>query len=274
MKKVYQMEIKRAFQGLSYRITLLIGCGISLCHVIRCGIPHYRYLRSLGGVYKGLLHPVSASELWMGGNTYNIEGFVFYAILPLLAVFPYGQSYYEDVKGGFIRQIYSREQRSSYLKAKYLAVFLSGGTAVIIPLLVNWLGTLLFVPNLLAESALQSNNITYESLWKHLFFTKPGIYLGIFLALTFVFAGIYATMALSVSFFSEWKIFVYTFPFFVQMGIYTITMLIGKLEFSNVYFLVPGFGITSVGVLAGHLIIGFCLTALLFYILGKKEDIL
>ncbi|MFR7668865.1 MAG: hypothetical protein ACLU00_10370 [Mediterraneibacter faecis] len=74
----------------------------------------------------------------MAGSPSNLEGFIFFLILPILASLPFGTSYFEDCKEGVIKNIYMRTKREDYLKAKYAAAFLSGELQFLVPLIFKF----------------------------------------------------------------------------------------------------------------------------------------
>lgn len=126
MKQIFKTEMKRAMSGKGMVLSMLIGTVLGIAHVIREIIPAYR--ANLTNFYNEfpILSPHSAVETWMAGSPSNLEGFIFFLILPILASLPFGTSYFEDCKEGVIKNIYMRTKREDYLKAKYAAAFLSG----------------------------------------------------------------------------------------------------------------------------------------------------
>ena len=148
MKQIFKTEMKRAMRGNGMALSILIGILIGTAHVIQEIIPAYR--ANLTNFYNEfpILSPHSAVETWMAGSPSNLEGFIFFLILPILASLPFGTSYFEDCKEGVIKNIYMRTKREDYLKAKYAAAFLSGGIAVLVPLIFNLMCSLVLLPNL------------------------------------------------------------------------------------------------------------------------------
>lgn len=69
-----------------------------------------------------------------------------------------------------------RTKREDYLKAKYAAAFLSGGIAVLVPLIFNLMCSLVLLPNLTPLSTMGDNILTPLMLFYKIFFTHPMIY--------------------------------------------------------------------------------------------------
>ena len=228
MKQIFKTEMKRAMSGKGMVLSMLIGTVLGIAHVIREIIPAYR--ANLTNFYNEfpILSPHSAAETWMAGSPSNLEGFIFFLILPILASLPFGTSYFEDCKEGVIKNIYMRTKREDYLKAK-----------VLVPLIFNLMCSLVLLPNLAPLSTMGDNILTPLMLFYKIFFTHPMIYTTFFLVLQFLMAGIWACVCLSVSFLSDYKIVVLIFPFFVQLILHVICTITNHIDYSSVYWVQP-----------------------------------
>lgn len=150
-----RIELKRAFHSRGMLLSLTIGCLLSLAHVIQYQIlPDYlnRGIISLEMNEFSKTRTVAPSAIagsWLAGNPATWTGFVFFLLLPILAMLPFGVSYFSDRESGYLKNLYTRMSRKQYLRNKFLAAFLSGGTAVAVPLVLNLLCSMIFLPNLL-----------------------------------------------------------------------------------------------------------------------------
>ncbi|MFR3037766.1 MAG: hypothetical protein ACLTLY_02965 [Agathobacter rectalis] len=52
----------------------------------------------------------------------------------------------EKKDSGYMRQMLVRAGEKSYLTAKFLATFIAGGLAMVVPLIINFMLTALFIP--------------------------------------------------------------------------------------------------------------------------------
>lgn len=123
MKTIYTNEIKRAFNTIGMKLALLIGCGLSIWHVVSVIIPQSSqigYELSVEAI-DPLYVPTGLFNNWMGNELYPIQCYIFYLILPLLAVLPFGSSFFEDRKNGYIINVCTRVDKKTYYKAKYMA---------------------------------------------------------------------------------------------------------------------------------------------------------
>ena len=166
-----------------------------------------------------------------------------------------------------------RTKREDYLKAKYAAAFLSGGIAVLVPLIFNLMCSLVLLPNLAPLSTMGDNILTPLMLFYKIFFTHPMIYTTFFLVLQFLMAGIWACVCLSVSFLSDYKIVVLIFPFFVQLILHVICTITNHIDYSSVYWVQPGHGIIAWWIPVVYLVIGISVTFFVFMKKGVREDV-
>lgn len=273
MKQIFKAELGRAMHGRGMFLSLLIGSVLAGAHTIQYIVPAYQ--ANLTRFYEDfpILSPNSSVESWMAGNSLNLEGFIFFLILPILACLPFGTSYYNDCNSGFIKNIYMRTARKEYLVAKYLSAFLAGGVAVVVPLVLNLACSLILLPNLLPISSMGQNGICPLMLFYRIFFSYPIVYTAIFILLDFLMAGIWACIGLVASFLSDYKIIILICPFFVQLIIHVVCTITNKSEYSSVYWEQSGFGIVEWWIPIIYIAIGLVFTFYIFTKKGEKEDV-
>lgn len=276
MKRIFKMEIRRAFTSIGTWISFGIGMLISIIHVIHWILPRAESFRE-GILYfkSDMQYPDSLYWEWICGNTYNPEGFLYFLILPLLAVLPYSISFFNDKENGYIRQVYMRAERRTYLMAKSAAVFLTGGFVVTVPLLINFMICAMFLPALTMQG-LYGKMIYAAVLWYRIFEQYPLAYVMIFLGLDFVFAGLVACLPLFFSFYSEKRYVILLMPFVLQIFIYAVCMMSGvanAVTYSPVYLFFTGAGCRSALSLAGYIGVYGFLGVILFWKIGNREDI-
>lgn len=88
----------------------------------------------------------SLFSLWMSISSATTSGSLFHIVWPALAAMAYGWSYNEERRSGLYNQIVVRTSPIAYYNAKYIGVFVSGGLAVSVPLLINLLINALILP--------------------------------------------------------------------------------------------------------------------------------
>lgn len=273
MKDILKIELKRALKSRGMFLAVLAGCIISAAQVIRYQIPAHLRNEIIDFGQRQIISPACVSETWMSGNNANLEGFIFFLLVPILAALPFGTSYFTDVDSGFLKNIYIRCSRKTFLRAKYISAFISGGIAVMIPLLLNLLCCMVLVPNLLPSTIYPQNGICAGYLFSNIYFSHPLIYILIFLLFDFVIGGIFSCIAMAVSFLSDYKIVIAVIPFFVQLIIHVGCSLLGKWEYSIVYMGQAGSGINNLWVFLIYMAAGLLATWIIFIHRGEREDV-
>lgn len=272
MRGILKEETGRALKGKGMLLALAIGCTIAAVHVIQYQIPAYQANQTMTFDRK-LVYPNVVSSTWLAGNTFNLESFLYFLVLPLIAALPFGTTYFTDQKEGYLKSIYMRVSRKQYLRAKYTAAFLSGGVAVVIPLVLNLMCCMVLVPNLPSPSIMPQNGICARNVFYEIYYSKPTAYILIFLCLDFLLGGIYACIALAGSFLADYKIIVAAAPFFVQLTVHVICSMSDKIQWSSVYFAQSGYGLRSLVIPFVYIVAGISVTAGLFLYKGEREDV-
>ena len=274
MKEIYTNEIKRAFNTIGMKLALLVGCALSIWHVITVIMPiseGQNYELSANAI-DDLYVPISLFSTWMGNELFPIQSYIFYLILPLLAVLPFGSSFFEDIKSGYIINVCTRVEKKIYFKAKYLAVFLSGGVAVVAPLLLNLVLSSMFMPAFIPDNG-TVGTISPTTMAYEVFFTHPLVYVLMFIVIDFIFAGVMATLALSYTYFTEHRFGVMIVPFVFYFFIYSLTNLIDKTDYSLFFMLNGGANNNYLPVYILYFLLFFALSYVIFMWKGKKQDV-
>ena len=273
MKDILKIELKRAFKSKGMLLAVLIGCILALAQVIEDQIPAYFRNETMDFASIPIVPPSDVSGIWMAGNSTNLEVFIFFLLVPVFAMLPFGTSYFTDADSGFLKNIYARCGRKEFLHAKYLSAFISGGTAVVIPLLLNVLCCMALLPNLRPSTIYRLSLITPAHLFSSIFFKYPLLYILIFLLIDFVIGGIFACLTLAVSFLSDYKIVIAVIPFFIQLIIHVGCSLLGVWDYSIVYMGRAGCGIINPWVFLIYLAVGLLASWFIFTRKGEREDV-
>lgn len=184
---------------------------------------------------------------WIGGEAISIGSASLFFIFPLLIAIPYGWSYCAEQRNGYIRIMVLRSGRLQYYVSKYIAVFLSGGLAMVIPLAFNFLLTAMFVPAILPDPSYVTGGLLVgTSLMSFFFYSSPFLYIFLYLLLDFAFCGLIACISYALATFIKSRVAVVLLPFFILLAFKYIsesliyTSHTGKYkELSPMYFLRP-----------------------------------
>lgn len=196
MKKMKKIEMERAFRSWGLWLAIVIGLAICMEYIIRQMIPAAMSPLKWYRPDNATIMPISAYNTWIGG--YNgFENALLIRLFPILASIPYGVSYLSDKKSGIVKNIYMRTEKKNYLLAKYIAVFITGGIPVALPLLVNYLVALALLPSLYWQTGVFS--LGANSMWTKIFYVHPNIYNFLYIVLLYICGGITATLVLIIS---------------------------------------------------------------------------
>ncbi|MDD6071573.1 MAG: hypothetical protein PUC12_12305 [Clostridiales bacterium] len=263
MKKQIIVELRRVLCSKGMLSALIVGISIVLWH-------QWQYVWNPSVSLYNCYCPESVYYNWIGASCFPIQSYLFYMILPILASLPAGLSYFMDLHTGYYRQLYLRNRKKEYLTAKYISAFLSGGFAVVIPLIISIYMTAMRFPALRPEEIMDYGP-NRTSVGFFLFYEHPWLYILLFLAIDFVFAGGFATISLLSSFFTEQKFAILIMPFAFCYLLFSLDNIFGSNDFAPNYFLNPGFEKNNVYEYAIGAVMIF-VVGVAYFILGRKVE--
>lgn len=223
--RVVTIELRKAFVSKKF----LLGMALLLIFSILSAV--YMIEGRAGYNPRGILESMKDGEFtrnptlslitfynsWVGGDELSLAAALFYTLLPVGAALPFGWSYYVERKNGYLKNIYSRVSKKTYLTGKAIAVFLSGAAVVSISLVVNILLVLAKIP-LITPFVWYNlyNHVYFGSLWSDLYFSAPGLYVLLYALLDVFYGGIFALLSFAVGFYFR-NIFAVLFSPFLFM---------------------------------------------------------
>jgi len=170
---------------------------------------------------------------WIAINLSSVGSRVFYLIWPILAAMPYGWSYYQDRKTGIYDHLISRTGSFTYFTSKYAAVFLSGGTVIAMPVLLNLLINAMVCPYYLPKVISSLVMVFDGNFLSELFYTIPWIYALIWCTVDFVWGGVTACICFIVGTKPRLQVLVTITPFVIYALIdYLYTILLNIVRFN------------------------------------------
>lgn len=272
IRKGIKLELYRAFHNLGYIIALSAACAIALAHIIIKVLPESRSL----GINGNLDYPPSVFNTCLMLDLGGEFGYLFYFGVILLASLPSSVSYFQDLRGGYIKNICTRMEKKGYLIGKYTAVFVSAGSICVIPLLLNILLTCMFIPALLPQEGTRMFSLFKECMLAELFYTHPFGYLGIYLFIDFIVTGLFVCFALTVSKFMFSQYLVMFTPF-IAFSLLQTVLQFTYFNSAGPFFVMNPLQMTwqKPAIVITEMLLLFCLTFGIFYFSGgKKHDIL
>ena len=249
MCSVLKLELKKAFKNKFFWISVVLGCLITLLSFEHMVNMYYEGMSAISGnstdiIYDPHIGINTVFNCWIGGEPFSLGSSIYFFVFPLLIALPYGWSYSEERKCGYRRMMITKTGKKKYYCAKYVAVFLSGGVAMVLPLIFNFWMTLLVVPAILPDVTM---NMFYGvfggSFLAELYYTVPFLYVAIYLFIDFVYCGFLVCICMAVSGIVRQKWGVVLIPFLWLRFVHVITDYIysdpsvAYKELSPLYFL-------------------------------------
>ncbi len=224
MKKLLKLELKKSFYNKWFVISLSIGvacacitaCMTAVCYYGENGAAAYiEYCMNNNVIPQDGLEALTLYNSWLGAAL-NLGAVLFFYLVPLIAVLPRGWNISEEINLGYLKIVVPRIGRKKYFSAKLITAFISGGAAVAITLLFSLVVTAALVP---AITPHPYNNMYYwvshGDLFSSIAFTHPLVYALMYIAIDFIFAGLFACLSLVVALYSEKQIAALVIPYLV-----------------------------------------------------------
>lgn len=213
-----KMELEKGIKNKYFFTTCIIACVFTLFSAWY-KIDSYFFFKTQV-TYTNTGNPMtqgaSLFNHWIGGEFSSLGFTLFFTLFPILAVLPYGWSYFSENKAGYVKAVVTRSGKPKYFLAKYIGVFVTGGLVILLPQILNIIIVASFVPAITPTKLYPlSYAVVHGSTWSEVFYTHPLLYVGLYLILNFIFAGIFATMSLAFSFYIKNRIAVLLIPFFL-----------------------------------------------------------
>lgn len=281
MCSVLKLELKKAFKNKFFWISVVLGCLITLLSFEHMVNMYYEGMSAISGnstdiIYDPHIGINTVFNCWIGGEPFSLGSSIYFFVFPLLIALPYGWSYSEERKCGYRRMMITKTGKKKYYCAKYVAVFLSGGVAMVLPLIFNFWMTLLVVPAILPDVTM---NMFYGvfggSFLAELYYTVPFLYVAIYLFIDFVYCGFLVCICMAVSGIVRQKWGVVLIPFLLLLFVHVITDYIysdpsvAYKELSPLYFLR---GVEVRYSFSGSIILLFAIRLLVISLIGIIKE--
>jgi ABC-type transport system involved in multi-copper enzyme maturation permease subunit len=285
MSGVLKIELRKAFGNKLFLLTLAVGiviASISAYQNIQLyldAVAHNAYRKEvLPDILFNPMYPAfSPYTYWIGGDYQYPMTSLFYLLLPLMASLAFGWSFFMEKKSGYIKNVVTRTKKTHYFLAKYIAVFLSGGAVIAIPLVINFLTVACFIPAYQPDIYYNIYYSMHYHFLSELFYSSPLLYVIYVMALDFVFSGLIATASMALTFFVRNRFAVVLLPFLLLLGIQYIQdtlykifqVIISPIDFLKAY----SSGTISGWVVFPFMIILFLLTFGITCFKGVRDDV-
>ncbi len=287
MKSMLGVELRKAIKTKGFLFSAAIGIVMAILQTmwfynnVYC-VNDELYIDVLGMDYMddnyGNWFECGILEGWLGCETYSPYNQMFYIVFPLLATIPYGISLYNEWSSGYAGQMIVRSGRKIYLCGKLIAVFVSGGLAVVVPLLVSLLLAACYLPAIGVDPVSMQAVVTNRDMWANLYYEYPVVYASCYIVFDFIYGGLFAVLAMVSSKWFDNRFGILVFPLLVHCALYYgISNLFPQIRVYNpsVYLNPAQLSGTNVflciGIITLVLLIG---QSLIYWFSNEKRDII
>lgn len=201
-------EIKKCAVNRYFLIVVSILIVFSFIDVVQVYNEYIVFQKSYQAELNPAVESFSIYNSWLGGKNSGIIPTILYFLLPIYVALPFSWTYVEEYKSGYIKcAMILVKSRSKYYWGKYISVFMSGMIMILIPIITNLFMLGLFLKPYVPDIMWGLYYAVPEGMpFSKLFYTYPNIYLCVYIFIQSVFAGAWATMSLSISFYVKNKI--------------------------------------------------------------------
>lgn len=229
MGTVLAMELRKAFGGRWFKVSLLLGMVFALLGAAETLTIYGQSAFLADGSSYTFPTSTSCFATWLGvgawgeGGAYNL---FFYGIL-FVAPLAYSWSSIAETESGYSGEIISRCSRSTYYFSKLCAAFLSAAAVVAAALLANLIAVACFFPAYQPNSYDNLYSCIYSSdALSHEFYSNPVLFVTLRTLFDSVLCGAWACVVLSLGWFIRNRVITFVIPYIALLGI----------EYFNHYF--------------------------------------
>ncbi len=193
---ILSAEMYKAFYNRWFAVALSAGIVLGIISAMGTIVLYLETEKQMvewWGLTNPLLSASSCFRFFMISDYTQPATDLFYALLPLIAVMPYGWSLCQEKKAGYLRNVFVRVSRVRYLSNKVVAACVSGGLAVILPLILNAILCACFIPAYTPDVSTVFNTGIYEFVMgSELYYKNPILFVFLYLSVSFLFSAFWA----------------------------------------------------------------------------------
>lgn len=235
-----KFEFKRLFKSKKNYIAIIVGLIVSFLQIISSvhnNIVYEHYVSNHYEDMKNFYYPTSVFNTYLGMDS-GFYTVVLYFILPILAIMPFGCSYFTDKKTGYLKLICTLTNKRHYYMSKLLVTFFSGFLITFIIFGSNLYITSMIFPAIRPESITMTFEVIGKQyLWNEMYLNHPFCYAVLFILIDSLFIGLLNTVSLIISIIADNKLVVFLTPVVLYVGLSYLFSSINLPELSPLNFL-------------------------------------
>lgn len=273
MFKIFRLELYRSIFNIRFLVALITGCTLSILQYYHTVIPLSRELEIYANADKGLIAIPNPYESWIEADFFCSYSLAFFLMLPLLAAFPYGISYFNDMKSGYIKSIITRSKKTNYYVSKCCAISISAFLVIVVPLLLNFFLASTKLPLVAPDISTSASSIRQSSVLWSIYYSHPLLHTMFFILLDGLFAVLFAFISFIISDIVEHAIVALLFPFILNVFLLAIFDTLNYSEASSIYFLRSGWEISYWYIIIAYIVAILGATLGVCYFRKVKKDV-
>ncbi len=291
MKKYLKIDFYRIRHNPGVAVVLIlgivIGClqfyfwangnGLVLSGRLRAWNPFYTGLQEDWGQLDSTISSLYVNtwqEEWMGGEWGSVYSYLYFLLIPIFISVVYGDSITFDKTSGYYKNIVIRGSRKKYYQSKLLSSFVSGGTVVLIPLIVNMLMCMSVLPHVVSDPAAGASVITRQAFMVLLYFSHPLIYTFVYMLIIFVFCGLMSSLTVMIGSITDNRFLPLILPEIVYMFANLLCQSTMNQKWSPFCFLSPSQrAIANPWIILFEMLLMIVLIVILYLFNVKREEI-
>lgn len=265
--RVFKIELWKAFHNKGFLVACLMGVVIEVLN-LGYNIWYVGYVTngSLEGADIGAGFALFLR--WVSADGYTLSYTLFLILFPLIAIMPFGWSFFSERKNGYQNQMLCRRNKVQYFTAKYAAIFLSGAGIIALILIVNLLLNAMVLPARAPEPDMIST-VSAGEMFSMLYYTHPWSYCWIWIGISSLWGGMIASTSMLTAFIFKRNIYVLVVPF-VLYQVLDYLAYISPVQ----YFLIAGNVTQKFWFVAASMAINFFLTYVLGLLIYCRKEVL
>lgn len=177
-------------------------------------------------------------QSWIEFGLGSYYRYILFLLLPLIAAIPMADMYAKDRQTGYLKSILSKGKMKKYFRGLYISNFLVAAIVIATPLLVNMYLAFMTLPNIKPDPLLDGNpKDIMSTMLPALYYDFPILHMLFYILLACLFAGMYASISLSVSLYVRNRFVILISAFLFNMGLSLIFEFMNKYEWIPINFL-------------------------------------
>lgn len=263
----------RIINSKSLYFILFVTIAIAFLQIFQEATYLTNYMNDLSYNYGVLSTPYQS---WIEINIGSYYRYIIFLLLPIIVAIPMADLYAKDQQTGYLKSILSKGKMKEYFRGLYISNFIVAGVVIATPLLVNLYLAFMTLPNVKPDPIVSTHTLdAIATLFPGLYYEYPMIHTFFYILLASIYAGMYATVCLSISLFIRNRFVILVSAFVINMGMSLVFEFMGKYGWLPSSFLTQQAGqlfpVLSVVILIFS--VGMVASTML-YMLGVKKRVI